>query len=195
VLHGERGAEESDDSIAGQFVHCALVPVDLMNQELEEAVHDAEKRFLAEPLAQLRVAGDVGKEDGHDLALAFETAASSEDSMGEVSRQVPLQLVQLLSKRYSRRGRDRRGRGRARLSYVEAASPAEARLAPHRGSAGGTAPLDAGSALLAEEGILFVLGAANCTDHRTPSEDHRLGRSAGTSGGSYASTSSRLPNT
>ena len=83
VLMGEWGAEEGHDAIAGELVDRPLVLVDLIHEDLEASVHDPVDLLGVELLGDGSEVCHVGKEDGDELALAFDGAPGGENLLGE----------------------------------------------------------------------------------------------------------------
>src|SRR6266540_3790726 len=57
-------------------------------QDFEEPIHDAVPLFRVEFGSELRRSSDVGEQDRHLLALAFERAPGGEDLLNEMFRRV-----------------------------------------------------------------------------------------------------------
>jgi hypothetical protein len=84
VLVSDRRPKERHDPVAGVLVDGALEAVHAVRQDLEEAVEDAVPLLGVDLLGQLQRALDVGKQDGHLLALALQGGLALEDPVGEV---------------------------------------------------------------------------------------------------------------
>ncbi len=67
VLMGQGGTEQGHDPIPGELVDGALIPVDLIHQDLEAAVHDLVDFLRVQLLGEGGEVGHIGKEDGHQL--------------------------------------------------------------------------------------------------------------------------------
>ena len=152
IFVGERGAEESHDAVAHDLVDGAFVVVDGLHHALQDGVEQV-ARLLGVALGeQLHGALEVGEENGHLLALAFQRAAGSQDAGGEVLRRVRL-----------RRDARRRCRGAQRLTTLIAEATTRgvarpARRARHR---------EAGAAVAAEPGRGRIGLPAARAEHRT----------------------------
>jgi len=84
ILVGERGAEQRHETVAQKLVDRPFVAMDLSQRQLEEPVQEAVHRLGSEPLGQRCGAGQVAKEDGDLLALAFQGTLGREDLLGEM---------------------------------------------------------------------------------------------------------------
>lgn len=93
VLVGDRGAEERHDAIAGVLIDGALVSVNAVRQDPEQAIEQAMPFFGIEAFRQLHRAHDVGEQDGDQLALAAERALRGEDLLDEMPRRVGARLA------------------------------------------------------------------------------------------------------
>lgn len=78
VLVGQWGAEEGHDAVPGELIYGAFVAVDFVHEYLEAAFHDLVDFLRVQLLGDRGVAGNVGKEDRHQLALAFQGFAGAE---------------------------------------------------------------------------------------------------------------------
>jgi hypothetical protein len=84
VLVGQRRTEQRHDPVAHHLVHRALVAVNGLHHAFEHGVEDL-AGFLGIAVGeQLHRALEVGEEDGHLLALAFQRRLRGEDLLGEV---------------------------------------------------------------------------------------------------------------
>jgi hypothetical protein len=154
VLVGDWGAEERHDAIAQELVHRALVAVDLGQHQIEGPRHQLMDVFGIQPLGQRREAGDVGEEDGQELALALERTPGGQDLLGEVLGRVAA-------------GRGEAGCNRREAGNGRAASVAELAPAFDLGPAGRAGRLEGHPTLPAELGACPILGLATGTLHRS----------------------------
>src|SRR3990172_5343402 len=95
VLQGEGRAEQGHDPVAGELVHRALVPVDLRQHHLEEAIHQVVELLRVELLGEAGEVLEVGEEDGDLLALALQRRPGREDALGQVLGRVGAGRVEL----------------------------------------------------------------------------------------------------
>ena len=72
VFVRDRGTEQRHDAVTAVLVDRALEAVNAFGQDLEEAIHDAVPLLGVELGGQFRRSPDVGEQDRHLLALAFE---------------------------------------------------------------------------------------------------------------------------
>src|SRR5215470_11188864 len=167
VLHPHRGeagpcrvilvrqgrAEEGHDAVAHDLVYGALVAVDRLHHSLEDGIEDLTGLFGVAVCQQLHGALEVRKEDRDLLAFTLQRGLRREDLLGEVLGRVGV-----------RRG-GFAGRGGWPAGKGSAAFLAElgGGLVPR--AAAGAASLDAGAALLAEDGIARVFVAAARAEH------------------------------
>ena len=84
VLVGDGRAEQRHDAVAGVLVHRAFEAVHAVGEDGEEAIEDAVPFLRIHLLGQFHRALDVGEQDGHLLALAFEGGLGLQDFVGEV---------------------------------------------------------------------------------------------------------------
>src|SRR5262252_3359252 len=90
VVVGDGRAEESHDAVAHDLVHRALEAVDGLHHALEHGVEDL-ARFLGITVGEeLHGAFEVGEQNRHLLALAFESCLRGQDLLGEVLRGIGL---------------------------------------------------------------------------------------------------------
>ena len=92
VLVRDRGAEQRHDAVAGVLVDGALVAVNAVRQDPEEAIEEAVPFLGIDALGELHRAGHVGEEHGDQLALSPERAPGREDLLDEMSRRVGARL-------------------------------------------------------------------------------------------------------
>jgi len=156
IFMGERRAEERHDPVAHDLVDRAFVAVDGLHHPFEDGIENLARLLGVAVGEQLHGALEVGKEDCHLLALAFEGRLRVEDAFGEVLGGVRL-----------RRGRLSRNPG-AR-GYGLAALEAEPRPARQFCAAGGAGQREAASAPKAEPGmgrvLLLAPGAFHAHSH------------------------------
>jgi hypothetical protein len=143
LLHGQRRAEKRYQAVAREFVHRAFVAVHLVNEQLIEFIHEGKQPFLTHLCAQGRVADQISKQHRHQLALAGQPPAIGQDFVGQVCREVALEVIELVVERgrVARRGGLPYGalrRVRTRCQAL-AAGAAEACPWPVAAVAGGTA--------------------------------------------------------
>ena len=84
----DRRSEEGHDPFAGVLVDRPLEAVNSVGEDREEALHDLVPVFRVDRLREIHRPLEVGEEDRHLLALAFDGAAGGEDLLGEVLRSV-----------------------------------------------------------------------------------------------------------
>jgi hypothetical protein len=147
VLVGERGAEEGHDAVTHDLVDGAFVMVDGLHHAFQDGVEQMARLLGIAVGEQLHGALEVGEEDGHLLALAFQRAAGGQNSGREVLRRVRL--------RRGARGRRRGGAQGLTTFTAEAATLGIAR------PTGGARDREAGAAVAAEpcRGGIRVLAA------------------------------------
>jgi uncharacterized protein len=78
--------EQGHDAVTQDLIHCPLETVHRIHHELERRVEELLGRFRVEVLDQLGGVFDVGKQDGHLLALPLQGAPGGENSLGEMVR-------------------------------------------------------------------------------------------------------------
>ena len=86
VLVGERRAEECHDAVTHHLVHGALVVVDGFHHQLEDGVEYPLGLLGIAVGQQLHRGLQIGEEDGHLLALAFQRGPRHEDPFSQVGR-------------------------------------------------------------------------------------------------------------
>jgi hypothetical protein len=133
IFECERCAEERHQPIAEELVHRALVAMDRVRHEAQNAVHQLVHYLGIEPLGHTRRLDDVGEQHGHLLALALERNARCQDAVREVRGSI----------RSSRRCAGGAGDGATTRR-------AEARLGAKRGAAAGAVPAEHRATMLAE---------------------------------------------
>ena len=79
VLVGQGGTEEGHDPVPGELVDGPLVAVDLIHQYPEAPVHDLVHFLRVQLLGEGGVAGHIGEEHRHQLALPFQGTAGVQD--------------------------------------------------------------------------------------------------------------------
>ena len=84
ILVGKRRPEQCHETITQELVDRTLVPVDLIQCELEELVQQCVHCLRAEPLRQGRRVRNVAEEHRKLLALAFQGGFRGQDLFGEV---------------------------------------------------------------------------------------------------------------
>jgi hypothetical protein len=99
LLHSQRRTEKRHQAIARELVHRAFVAVYLVDQQLIEFIHEGKQPFLAHLCAQGRVANQVGKQHRHQLALACQSSAIGQDFVGQVRREVALEVIEFVVER------------------------------------------------------------------------------------------------
>ena len=97
VFVRDRRAEQCHDPVAHHLVHRALVVVNGVHHVCEDRVEDLARLLRIAVGDELHRTLEVGEEDGHLLALAFERRPRGENAIGEMLRRV----------RLGRRGRHR----------------------------------------------------------------------------------------
>ena len=90
VFVGQRSPEKGHDPVAHHLVHRPLVAVDRLHHAFEHRIEKLPRLLGVAVGEQLHGALQVGKEDGHLLALAFEGGLRGDDLLGEVLRGVGL---------------------------------------------------------------------------------------------------------
>ena len=93
VLDRERRPEERHDAVAEELVHRSLVPVHLLEDELERTVHEGMHLLGVEALGERRRICEVAEEDRDVLAFAFERASRLEDPLRQVPGRVGARLL------------------------------------------------------------------------------------------------------
>ena len=68
---GDRGTKNSHDTITGELVDGSFISVNLIHQDFETTVNDFVDFFRVEHFGDSRIVGDVGKQNGYQLALTF----------------------------------------------------------------------------------------------------------------------------
>ena len=137
VLVRDRRAEHCHDPIAHVLIDRALEAVNSVGQDREEALHDPVPVLGIDRLREIHRALEVGEENGHLLALAFQRASRRQDLLGEVLR-----------------GIGRRGPNRGRLfTQRSTAVAAELLLRFNRGSARDARAAEPMPALRAEAAV------------------------------------------
>ncbi len=89
VLVGDRRAEDRHDAVAQHLVDRALVGVHGVHHHLLERIEQRAHFFRIEVLHEVGRPLDVGEQDGHLLALAFDRGAGAQDLLGEQRGRVP----------------------------------------------------------------------------------------------------------
>src|SRR5207245_501281 len=84
IFLGEGRAEQCHDAVAHHLVHRTLVAVDRLHHPFEHRVEDLACFLRVAIREQLHRALQVGEEDGHLFALAFQGALGGQDLLGEV---------------------------------------------------------------------------------------------------------------
>ena len=92
VLMRHRRTKQGHHPIARKLIDRPLVPMNLVHQDLEAPVHDLMDFLGVELLRHGGVIGDVGEEDGYQLAFALDGASGREDLIGEILGRVGLGL-------------------------------------------------------------------------------------------------------
>ena len=92
ILMGHRCAKQGHHPITRKLIDRPLVPMNLIHQDLEAAIHDLVDFLGVEFLGHGGVIGYVGEEDGYELPLTLDGASGGEDFLREVSRRVGLGL-------------------------------------------------------------------------------------------------------
>ena len=83
ILVSYGSAEEGHDTIAPELVDGSLVPVDLIHQDTETAVHDLVDILRIELLGHGSEARHIREEDGHELPFTLDGAAGGKDLVGQ----------------------------------------------------------------------------------------------------------------
>src|SRR5262252_9306664 len=102
VLVGDGRAEERHDAIPHDLVHGAFKAVDRVHHALEHGVEDLPRLLGIAVGEELHRALEVGEEDGHLFALAFEGALGCEDLLRQMLRRVRLWRGELRCRRWPR---------------------------------------------------------------------------------------------
>jgi hypothetical protein len=160
VLVGDGRAEQRHNAVAHDLIDGPLVAVDGVHHPAEHGVQDAASIFGIAVGEQLHRAFEIGEEDGHLLALAFESRAGGEDALGKMLGSVG---VRRGLRRCHRDGRGGCGSDASAALVAEAA--ARGVLVATRGTGG----VQLGTALVAELGTVAVLVLALRALHRRPS--------------------------
>src|SRR5262249_48927373 len=90
VLVGERSAEERHDAVAHHLIDRALKPVNGLHHVFKNRIEDLPGVLWIAVGEQLHRTLEIGKENCHLLALAFESALRDENLLDKVLRSVGL---------------------------------------------------------------------------------------------------------
>ena len=88
ILVRDRRSEQRHDAVARVLIDRAFEAVNSVRKDREETIHNLVPLFRVDLFGKVHRALHVGEEDGHLLALAFESGARREDLLGEVLRRV-----------------------------------------------------------------------------------------------------------
>lgn len=155
VLMGNGGPKQRHDAVAQELIDRPFVALHLSQHQLEGLVHQVVDLFGVEFFGDRGEPGDIGEQDRHLFAFAFERRPGGENFLGEVRWRVALGGGEA----DGRRGR--RGQGLTALM----AERVGGRVA--RATAGAEA-LDPGAAFTAERYPLRVVMAALRAPHTVP---------------------------
>jgi hypothetical protein len=103
ILEGDGRAEEGHDAVAEELVHGAVIAVDDVGDEPQDAVHQCVQRLRVQALGEAGGIGHVGEEHGDLLALVLQLASIAQDPLGEVARGVVALRGRLRDPRGARR--------------------------------------------------------------------------------------------
>ena len=151
VLERDRRAEQRHHAIAEIAVDGPFVAMHRVGGQLQHPVHQQVQLFRVEFLRQRRGIGNIGKQNGDELAFAFERAARGQDLFRQIPRRIGLRRPRLAGLRRLLPGGVRR-RAEAAAAFV-----AELRQRPIDLAAAVAANRQGCAAFVAEAGLLPVL--------------------------------------
>ena len=79
IFMSDRSAKNCHDTVTGELVDGSLISVDLIHQDFETTVNDFVDFFGIKHFGDRRIVGDVGKQNGYQLALTFNGTAGGEN--------------------------------------------------------------------------------------------------------------------
>jgi hypothetical protein len=83
ILMGDGSAKEGHDAITQNLIDRALIAMHGIHHAMQDWVEKPLRHLGIEVLNQLCGAFDVGKQDGHLLAIAFKGGAGVQDLLGK----------------------------------------------------------------------------------------------------------------
>ena len=98
LLDGQRCAKKRHQAVTGEFVHRPFIAVHLMDEQLIEFVHQGKERLFAHLRTEGGIAGNVGKQHRHQLALTRQAPPVGQNFVGQMGGEIALQLIQSLVK-------------------------------------------------------------------------------------------------
>src|SRR5262245_21232197 len=90
ILMRQRCPEEGHDAVAHDLIHRALKAVHRLHHAFEHGIEDLPRLLGVTVREELHRALEVGEEDCHMLALAFERGPGEDDAFGKMFRRVSL---------------------------------------------------------------------------------------------------------
>jgi hypothetical protein len=73
--------------------------VHLVDEQLIDLIHEGKQPFLTRLRAQGRVADQIGKQHCHQLALTGQPPATGQDFVGQVRREIALEMIKFVIER------------------------------------------------------------------------------------------------
>jgi hypothetical protein len=99
LLYGQWCTEKRHQAIARELVHRAFIAVHLVDEEFVQLIHEGKQPFLTHLCAQSSVTYQVSEQYRHQLALTRQSPTICQDFVGQVRREVALQVIELVVKR------------------------------------------------------------------------------------------------
>jgi hypothetical protein len=84
---------------ARELVHRALIAVHLVDEQFIQVIHEGKERLLPELLTQGRIARHIREQHRYQLALTRQSPAIGQDFVGQVRREVALEVIELVVER------------------------------------------------------------------------------------------------
>ena len=98
VLQGYGGSEKGQDPITPQFIHRAFVLVDLVDEQLEDLIHERKGLLWAELFGERREPLHVHEHDGDVSPLSLYSVPLREDLFSQAAGEILLNLGKLFVK-------------------------------------------------------------------------------------------------